>query len=236
MTASVPGLAPGEERRARAAAYAFFDVDETVISFKSMFSFQDYWYQHGPAEPGAGRDHFHAVMRDLTGSGAPREEVNRRYYEFYAGRSAQEVGVLARRWFDEQVKSAPAAYREPVVGRLRRHQSDGVVPVFVSGSLLEILAPLADELRVDDLLCTRLETVDGRFTGRILPPQMIGDGKTAAVRDFIRARGAAPARCHAYGDDISDAGMLECVGQPHAVAGSPQLESYATARGWDVLG
>jgi HAD superfamily hydrolase (TIGR01490 family) len=240
MAEGNPSRASGAARRAAPGhAYAFFDVDETVITVKSMFSFQDFWYERGPARPGgdrqAERARFHAGMRALAGSGACREEVNRRYYEFYADRSAREVAGLARSWFEERVKGVPAAFREQVVTRLGLHRREGVRPVFVSGSLLEILLPLAREMQVDDLLCTRLEVVDGRFTGRILPPQMIGAGKAAAVREFIRARGAEPAACHAYGDDISDAAMLGCVGSPHAVAGNPRLERYARDRGWDVL-
>lgn len=222
------------------AAYAFFDVDETIIAVKSMFSFQDFWYQRGSGprsgDRQAERDRFHTVMQGLTRFGASREEINRRYYEFYAGRSAQEVTAFAHSWFEEHVKGAPAVYRQHVVRRLELHRREGVRPVFVSGSLHEILLPLARELRVEDVLCTHLEVVDGTFTGRILPPQMIGAGKAAAVRDFIRARGAEPAECHAYGDDISDVAMLECVGRPHAVVGSAQLEHYAREQGWDVLG
>ena len=248
MTASGNAdLAPREagpaalaERAARGRTYAFFDVDETLITFKSMFSFQDFWYRRGPApkdgDREAERDRFRVVMQALAGSGASREEVNRRYYEFYAGRNVQEVASLAQSWFDEQVSLTPAAYRQPVVARLEQHLHDGIVPVFVSGSLLEILTPLAREMQVHHLLCTRLETVDGTFTGRILPPQMIGAGKSAAVLEFIRAQGADASGCHAYGDDISDAGMLECVGRPHAVTGSAELERYARERGWDVLG
>jgi HAD superfamily hydrolase (TIGR01490 family) len=227
------------ERAAPGPVYAFFDVEETILAFKSMFSFQEYWYQRQAdlsCAPQAERDLFQATMQSLAGSGVPREEVNRRYYEFYAGRNADEVAACARSWFKERVSGVPSSYRRIVTDTLKRHQHDGVRPVFVSGSLLEILQPLAEEMKVADLLCTRLEITGGMFTGRILPPQTIGTGKATAVRAFIHAKGADPAHCHAYGDDISDAVMLESVGHPHAVAGSVLLEHHARERGWDVLG
>lgn len=211
-------------------AYAFFDVDETVISLKSMFSFQEFWY----AGDNARHEYFLDVMRELVQSGAAREEINRRYYEFYAGQNAAEVAERARAWF-EHARQAAGFYRPNVVDALERHRKDGIEPVFVSGSLREILLPLAADLSVGHLLATRLEVVDGTYSGRIVPPQMIGAGKAAAIRGFIAARGADGDACHAYGDDISDVPMLGSVGNPHAIAGNALLERHATDRGWDVF-
>lgn len=216
--------------------YAFFDVDETVISVKSMFSFQEFWYarDNSRRESAERYQRFLDVIGELTRSGAAREEINRRYYEFYAGRIAVEVAACARAWF-EHARQATGFYRASVVEALERHRKDGIEPVFVSGSLREILLPLAADLSVDHLLATRLEVVDGAYSGRISPPQMIGSGKAAAIQGFIAGRGADRDACHAYGDDISDVPMLDSVGNPHAISGNALLERHAAEQGWDVL-
>lgn len=214
-------------------AYAFFDVDDTLIDVKSMFSFQDYWYaETGDAE---GRRVFLAEMNALRGQDAPWEILNRRYYAHFAGRSVEATRLCAEAWFAALERDRPRLFHAAVVAELLALQDQGVEAVFVSGSFPELLAPSARRLGVRHVLATTMEVKDGRFTGAILPPQTIGEGKAAAVRTFLAGRGASAAACRAYGDDISDAPMLEAVGHPTAVTGGRGLAAYAERRGWRVI-
>lgn len=215
-------------------AYAFFDVDGTLISLKSMFSFQEYWYatKGNPRERGL----FEADMARMVRMGATREAINRRYYTHFAGRSVIEVGRVAAEWFEHVERSvANDLYHPLVVERLQRHQSDGIRPVLVSGSFPQALAPLAERLGVDHILATVMEVRDGHYTGRILR-QTIGDGKVQAIGAFLDRQADMAADCHAYGDDISDLPMLDVVGHPSAVRGDDRLEDHARRTGWEVLG
>jgi HAD superfamily hydrolase (TIGR01490 family) len=213
--------------------YAFFDVDDTLISIKSMFSFQDFWY--AAVGDGAGRDAFLAEFAALRPAGAGREELNRRYYAHFAGRQVAAVAEVAEEWFAHVEAATPALWHHGVVARLKHHQAEGVAAVFVSGSFPDLLRPVARRLGVDTLLSTTLEMADGRYTGAILPPQTIGAGKAEAVAAFLRRSGTKPSRCFAYGDDISDLPMLSAVGHPTAVIGCPRLAAKAHEMGWQTM-
>ncbi|MGE5505033.1 MAG: HAD family hydrolase [Actinomycetota bacterium] len=213
--------------------YAFFDVDDTLISIKSMFRFQEFWY--AATGDRAGQDAFAGEFAALRAAGAAREELNRRYYAHFAGRSAAAVAECAERWFAHVEATTPGLWHAPVVARLKAHQAAGIEAVFVSGSFPALLEPVARRLSVGHLLCTTMEQAGGRFTGAILPPQTIGDGKARAVAGFLARTHADPAGCFAYGDDISDLPMLAAVGHPTAVRGCARLAGEAKARGWEVL-
>lgn len=214
--------------------FAFFDVDGTLISLKSMFSFQDYWYA---VTAGSARQRaaFQDEMGRLARMGASREEMNRRYYAHFAGRPVAEVARLGDRWFEHVERSTRDLYHTAVVARLRRLHGEGIEPVFVSGSFPQILGPLANRLGVRHLLSTTMAVNGEVFTGDILDPQTIGRGKADAIARFLAANDARAADCHAYGDDISDLPMLECVGRPAAVRGDHRLEAIAREAGWEVL-
>ena len=92
-----------------------------------------------------------------------------------------QIGV--KDWYSE-VRSSPGFFIQSTLDQLLSHQVNGVLPVFVSGSSQEILAPLADELGVHYVLANKLEIVRNRYTGEIIPPQTIGIGK----RDVILFR------------------------------------------------
>lgn len=215
------------------ARFAFFDVDDALIAIKSMFSFQDYWYRRNN-EPDK-RLAFEMDMRRLRDRDAPWEELNSRYYAHFAGRSAALVTKLGTEWFEAMERATPGFYHTKVVERLHQLKTQGILPVFVSGSFPALLAPLARRLGVGHLLCCRLESLDDILTGQLIPPQTIGAGKAQAMRAFMAEHGADPGKCHAFGDDITDRPMLESVGHPVAVAGGRALEAHAIAVGWPVL-
>jgi HAD superfamily hydrolase (TIGR01490 family) len=215
--------------------FAFFDVDDTLVTVKTMFSFQDFYFQHIGLLPSViGRlraTRFRTRLRRLRRDRVPREELNRWYYLTFRGRRPERVEAAAAQWYAQ----ADVAYVPQALTALREQQAAGVEVVFVSGSMVEIVRPIADALGVRHILATRVVVVDGRYTGEIVPPQTIGAGKAQAVRSFLAAQGGDPRACWAYGDDVSDAAMLAEVGHPVVVSREPTMVSLARGRGWRLL-
>jgi HAD superfamily hydrolase (TIGR01490 family) len=214
--------------------FAFFDVDETLISIKSMFDFLAFWHYE--------RDTLGqlAVLESLFAqarvAGASREHLNRMYYRALRGAELAALRAAGQRWFRLRFRNGNAPYHAAAVAELRRHQASGVNAVFVSGSMAPILAPIAADLEVRYILCAQLVLdEDARLTGEIGAPQTIGAGKAAAVTAFLHHHGALARDCFAYGDDISDVAMLELVGTPVAVGHSAELAAVASQRGWSSL-
>jgi phosphoserine phosphatase len=76
---------------------AFFDVDETVLAFKSMFQFMAYYLDDRGEPPST----WQRLARELRAAATvlPRHEVNRRYYRLLAGESVPRLAVAGRAWF-----------------------------------------------------------------------------------------------------------------------------------------
>ncbi|MBA5636434.1 HAD family hydrolase [Duganella sp. LX20W] len=216
--------------------YAFFDVDETLIDQKSMFTFRAFYLRErlGPVRGALADWLAQRRLRALLRQGRERNEVNRAYYRAFRGHEQRALAASARRWF-AQASTQPGFYIAPVLRALRRHQADGVQPVFVSGSALEIIQPLADALGVQHLLVNRMAVEQGRYTGELLAPQTIGAGKRVAVDAFLAAHGASGEQCYGYGDHLSDLPLLEAVGHPTVVAHELSMLTLANERGWPVL-
>ncbi|WP_026925302.1 HAD family hydrolase [Glycomyces arizonensis] len=212
---------------------AFFDVDETVISAKSMFDFLRHWLERpggeGPTyEEAAGRLHA------MAASGVHRSEVNRTYYRGFAGTSYEELLAEGRRWY-AAYRARPDAYVSATLEAIGRHRLAGDTTVFVSGSFRACLEPLAEELGADLAIGTEpVVGPDGRLTGDVVRP-MIGEAKAAAVRETIAALGLDPEECCCYGDHASDLDMLRQVGRPCVVGADPVLAEHARRHGWAHL-
>ncbi|MBK5933699.1 HAD superfamily hydrolase (TIGR01490 family) [Rhodovulum imhoffii] len=214
-------------------AYAFFDVDDTLIRTKSMFAFFRFWAEDWQQDPALLR-RFEEHFRLARARGVPREQLNRDYYRFLAGVELDRLEAAGRQWARGVIGEAlffPAA-----VAQLRARMRQAIDPVFVSGSFEPVLRPIAEHLGVRHILCTRLDVrLDNCLTGEIGRPQTIGQGKAEAIAQFLSTRRARASDCWAYGDDISDVPMLESVGHPVAVGQDAALCGKAQNMGWAQL-
>lgn len=224
-------------RLADARGVAFFDVDETLITAKSMFDFVAHVSRGGPPLSGSDGGEYRPEVVDLDAMrrrGAGRAEMNRAYYRRYAGVPLTRLQAAGRDWY-RAYRGRAEAFVTSGLRALVRHQKAGRGIVLVSGSARPLLEPIAEDLGADLVLCTE-QFVDpgGVLTGEVARP-MIGEAKAEAATTVMTQLGVPPVDCFAYGDHTSDLDMLQAVGNPVVVGADPVLARHARASGWPVL-
>ena len=210
----------------------FFDVDETIITAKSMFAFLQFWCEttdtalrYAPIAV-----HFGEMAR----SGIDRTEINRAYYRLFAGVAHTRLEQAGRAWYADY-RERDDAYVAATLAAIERHQAAGEAIVMVSGGFHACLDPIAEEIGADLVLCTEpMLTPDGILTGEVVKP-MIGTAKAAAARATMARLRLHPGDCSAYADHSSDLDMLSLTGHPHVIGADPTLQAKALQHGWPVL-
>jgi len=91
------------------------------------------------------------------------------------------------------------------------HAAGGEVAV-VSGGFHEIIDPLAERLGLDHWRANRLEVVDGRLTGQVVPPIVDAQAKADALQEWADAAGIPIAQTLAIGDGANDLPMMALAG------------------------
>lgn len=97
----------------------------------------------------------------------------------------------------------------------------------VSGGFHEVVDRLADDARLDHRLANRLETADGRLTGRVLGDIVTRDVKLAALRQWAALDGVGMAQTVAVGDGANDIPMIQAAGLGVAFCAKPKTQAAA---------
>ncbi len=122
----------------------------------------------------------------------------------------------------DQVRLTPGA--ATLVRTVRRL---GYTVGVVSGGFIEIVGPLAAELKIDHAHANALEVVDGRLTGRVSGPVVDRAEKARKLNEWAEAANLPIERTVAVGDGANDLDMLAAAGMGIAFNAKPVVQARA---------
>lgn len=210
----------------------FFDLDKTIISRSSSIALSRPMYRAGLVSRGSLlRGAYAQLVYMLLGADERRME-----------KAKEGMLALSKGWDREQVEEIvrdvvvevidPFVYQE-ALDLIAYHRASGRRIYIVSSSPEEVVRPLAEHFGVDDVIATRAQIVDGRYTGE-LEFYSYGEAKAEAIRELAERDAIDLDASYAYSDSITDAPMLEAVGNPVAVNPGRELRKLAGENDWQV--
>jgi HAD superfamily hydrolase (TIGR01490 family) len=211
-------------------AIAFFDLDLTLLSANSG----KLWIRRELALGQLShRDAFQAAVwlaQYQLGLGAL--SLVSRAISTCAGMRESELLARSTSFYQRQVRQL---FRPGGMDALRTHREAGDRIVLLTASSQFLADQVAEELKLDAILCNRLEVERGLLTGRTIGPICYGAGKLIHARSEAEAQGVELSGCAFYTDSYSDVPVLEAVGRPVAVNPDPRLRRRALKRGWEIV-
>lgn len=211
---------------------AFFDLDRTVIAKSTALAFGRPFYRDGLINR---RDVVKAAYAQLAFRLGGADEAA-------MARTRDYLAKLCQGWPVEQVRQIVTEALEELINPyiyaeagalIEQHRAAGRDIVLVSASGEEVVEPIGQLLGVTEVIATRMEAIDGCYSGEI-EFYAAGPGKAEALRSLAATNGYDLADSYAYSDSISDLPMLEAVGHPTAVNPDRALRKAAADRGWPV--
>jgi HAD superfamily hydrolase (TIGR01490 family) len=211
---------------------AFFDLDKTVISKSSSLALTRPMFKAGLVSRSTLLKGAYAQLVYLmVGADEKRmDKVKESMAALTKGWDRAQVEEIVRDALEDLID--PYIYLE-ALDLMELHRAQGRKVFIVSSSPEEIVRPLADRLGDVDVIATRAEVVDGKYTGEI-EFYCYGENKAVRMREIAEELGLDLAESYAYSDSVTDLSMLEAVG--HAVAVNPDrdLRREAEKRGWQI--
>lgn len=213
---------------------ALFDLDGTLLGGDSdtlwvRFLIDQQWLDGAQAARCAQVGALYAA-----GTVVP-EEYGRFQAGLLAGRTPAELLPLRQRFLAQVIlPRIPQAARD----LLARHRQAGDTLVLTTATNRVVSELTALDLGVDAYLCTELECVGGRYTGRMTGPTNMRTGKVDRLRSWLAEQGQPGLvlkRACFYSDSINDLALLSVVGRPVVVDPDRRLAATALRKGWTQL-
>ena len=214
---------------------AFFDLDRTLIAGFSIMALAQETVRHAAKRGDLAQSA--QVLRDVIkaradSSGGSYHRLVRRLSGALTGVSEEVLERLGERAYSAHI--ARGLYRE-AIELVETHRAAGHRLVIVTAASQYQVAPVARELGVDAICCTRLEVIDRHFTGQVIAPLCYGEGKVLTARREAKKHGVKLADCWFYSDSSADLPLLNKVGHPVTVNASERLALLAEERDWPQL-
>jgi putative phosphoserine phosphatase/1-acylglycerol-3-phosphate O-acyltransferase len=209
---------------------AFFDLDRTLIAGFSVVEFIRDAVVSGRTGPRGMLETAIAIAQFQLG------QIG--FSSFVSGTAAALRGIPEKQFaaIGERVfRDRLAADVFPEARALvQAHRKKGHTVAIVSSATRYQIDPLAEDLGIRHVLCTRLEVKHGKFTGEVLRPTCYGQGKATAARDFAASRAVDLEESYFYTDSDEDLPLLAIVGKPRPTNPNRRLREAAVKHEWPI--
>lgn len=213
---------------------AFLDVDNTLVRGSTLYFLGRGMYQRGFFTK---KDISRFVLANLrfrlTGKENP-EEIARwqdAATDFIGGHNVKEIAAMGQDVYDEYV--SPALW-QGTINIAQTHLSHDEEVWLVTATPEIIADEIAQRLNFTGALGSRVESVDGTYTGRMIGKLLHGKEKAIAIKKLAQERGFDLRDCYAYSDSYNDLPLLLAVGHPSAINPDAILRIHALREGWPI--
>jgi HAD superfamily hydrolase (TIGR01490 family) len=210
---------------------AVFDMEGTIISSNVVESYV--WAKMADLPP----DEWPSELISVFGRIPSYLQIDRRdrgdflrtFFRRYEGANVAGIERLIDRHVGEFMlqKASAAAIR-----RIREHRAAGHRTFLITAAAEVFVRPLAPLF--DRVIGCELEERDGRYTGFMSSPPLVGEARAAWLRRYAAQEGVDLKHSYAYADSYSDLPLLRAVGNPVAVSPDSSLYRYARRRRWPI--
>lgn len=118
---------------------------------------------------------------------------------------------------------------------LEKHRKEGDYLLIITATIRFVTEPIAKQLRVDDLLASEGEMINGRYTGKPTGIPCFQEGKVERLQNWLKENKQELAGSYFYSDSHNDLPLLKVVDNPVAVDPDETLKNYAEENGWPVI-
>lgn len=209
---------------------ALFDFDGTLIAGFSATVFLKEQIRRGEMSPQEFLEMLSALAQFSLG-GMGFSGLLSTAAQFMRGVREADYIAFGEELYEQQI--ARRVYPESRA-LVKAHMERGHTVAIISSATPYQVEPVARDLGIEHVLCSRYAVEDGVFTGGIERPLCFGIGKVQAAESLAERFGIDLAQSFFYSDSADDIELLERVGNPRPLNPNARLTEIAERHGWPI--
>ena len=213
-------------------ALALFDLDNTLLNGDSDHSWGIYLADIGAVDADEQKKKQDYFYEQYTQGVLNIYE----FCEFQFNVLTQNPLSQLQAWHDDYMLNVI----EPMIvsgkaSLIEKHRAAGDELVIITATNNFITAPIAKRLKVDTLISTEAEFIDGAFTGKVKGTPCFQEGKIIRLNEWLKSQNKEMQESYFYSDSINDLPLLEIVNHPIAVTPDDKLRAHAEKLNWPII-
>jgi len=213
-------------------ALAIFDLDNTLLGGDSDYLWGRYLAENAIVDPQSYHDTNLAFYNDYQSGQLDINAFLQFVFEPLAKNSMQDL--LAWRADYLQQKILPIILPKGLE-LIEQHRQQGDTLLIITATNSFLTTPIAELLKIDNLIATDPEMLDGRYTGKVFGVPSFQHGKVERLQHWLDEHQQDLAGSYFYSDSHNDLPLLEQVDTPIAVDPDDKLAEVARQRDWKIL-
>jgi len=153
------------------------------------------------------------------------------YSEIIKNLKVEDITKEAKNFINSYIKKSIQPYAKELVKLMRGYG----MTIGISGSPFEVVNYVGEMFSFDITYGTKLESVDGFYTGKIKQNMAIKETKEAILGKIISENKIDLSKSFGFGDTKQDLSFLSKVGNPVVLNPDQELLSIARKNGWMIF-
>jgi len=210
-----------------------FDLDNTILNGDSDYSWIEFLIKNNYVDAKSYEeknkyffDQYHQGTLDIAE---------------YAGFSIGSFIEIGREKLPEILDKFLLTVIEPMINiyalrLIHKHYENDDQLLLASATNKVLVDLIAKRLEFPNVIATIPEQINGTFTGKILEPSALGEGKLLRVKEWMDKNGYKDfSGTTFYSDSINDLPLLESVEKPIAVNPDEKLREISINNSWEIV-
>lgn len=210
-----------------------FDLDNTILNGDSDYSWIEFLIKNNYVDAKSYEeknkyffDQYHQGTLDIAE---------------YAGFSIGSFIEIGQEKLPEILDKFLLTVIEPMINiyalrLIHKHYENDDQLLLASATNKVLVDLIAKRLEFPNVIATIPEQVNGMFTGKILEPSALGEGKLSRVKEWMVKNGYKDfSGTTFYSDSINDLPLLESVEKPIAVNPDDKLREISINNSWEIV-
>ena len=210
-----------------------FDLDNTILNGDSDYSWIEFLIKNNYVDAKSYEeknkyffDQYHQGTLDIAE---------------YAGFSIGSFIEIGQEKLPEILDKFLLTVIEPMINiyalrLIHKHYENDDQLLLASATNKVLVDLIAKRLEFPNVIATIPEQINGKFTGKILEPSALGEGKLSRVKEWMDKNGYKDfSGTTFYSDSINDLPLLESVEKPIAVNPDEKLREISINNSWEIV-